>query len=97
MVEQWETELVAEVQAILPAGTRFAAHAGGGSWVVDIVQDDGSVVWSRFGNGPDEITALASAWRRYLIEQLGQNVADRIYDNGENEQLRRFFGPIGRG
>ena len=96
MVEQWETELVAEVQAILPAGTRFVANARGGDWIVDIVRDDGSVAWAHFGNGPDEIFALAVAWRRYVVEQLGMNVADRIYENGENEQLRRFFGPTRR-
>lgn len=91
-MEQWETDLVAEFQAILPSGTHFAVHAEKSAWVVDIVRGDGSVVWPHFGGGSDQFQALNTAWRRYVVEQLGLGAWDRIYENGKNERIRQFLG-----
>ena len=91
-MDQRETELEAEVQAILPSGILFSSRAIDGMWVVDIVRSDGTVVWSSFGNGPDRAHALARAWQRYLEEEIGEPAGDRCFEGGANELIRNFLG-----
>lgn len=81
--------LVAEVRALLSPMSIGIRHDDKGV-VVDLVHDDGSVVWPEFAHGPDEVLAILAAEQRYLVEQQGHgSVRGESYVDKARERLRR--------
>lgn len=81
--------LVAEVHDRL-APEAFAVHVDEDEVVVDLLRDDGSVLWPRYAQGPDELLACLSAEQRYLVEDIGHGAVSGVtYLDKAKERVRR--------
>jgi hypothetical protein len=78
-----------EVRACL-GSVALRTRPHGTEIVVDLLRDDGTVLWPSFAQGPDELLACLAAEQRYLAEEVGHGtVRGKTYLDKARERLSR--------
>jgi hypothetical protein len=70
----------------------IALRRDGGTFVVELVRADATMVWSNYVHGPSEVLATLAAEQRFLLEDRGAGyVSGATYIDKARERLRRWL------
>ncbi len=92
MTEAEDVSALLDEVARMFAPLVLALRHDGDVFVVNLVSDDGTVVWPDYSYGPTEVLAMLAAEQRFLVEDRGSgSMPGATWDEKARERLRRWL------